>query len=101
MKKILCSLAAILLAACFLFASPVYSGILEPDANKAQHASAGQIAGDLLLIRPVTLGLTIIGTGLFIVTSPFTLAGGNFTHSAEVFVVEPATYTFGYPLGSY
>lgn len=100
-KHLIKSLTAAVIAVCLVSTSPVYGGLLEPDAAKSQHASAGRIAGDFLLIRPVMLGFTIIGTGVFIVTSPFTLIGRNFTHSAEVMVGEPAMCTFGYPLGSY
>jgi hypothetical protein len=92
---------AVVLVVCFLAASPVYGRMLEPDAERAQSASAGEIVGDFLLIRPIMLGATIIGAGVFIVSSPFTLIGRNFTQSAKVLVAEPAMCTFGYPLGSY
>ena len=95
------SVTAVVLVVCFVLASPVYGRMLDPDAERAQKASAGEIAGDILLIRPIMLGITIIGAGVFIVTSPFTLIGQNFTHSAKVMVGDPAMYTFGYPLGSY
>jgi len=100
-KYFIRSVTAVVLVVCFLAASPVYGGMLDPDAERAQQASAGEIAGDFLLIRPIMLGITVIGAGVFIVTSPFTLIGRNFTRSAKVMVGEPATYTFGYPLGSY
>ena len=74
---------------------------LNPDPERAKTASAGEIAGDLLVIRPLTLGATFIGAGLLVITSPLTLMGQNFTRSAEVLFIEPAMYTFGYPLGSY
>jgi hypothetical protein len=92
---------AVVLVLCVSWFSPVYGGMLDPDAKRAQKASAGEIAGDFLLIRPIMLGITVIGAGVFIVTSPFTLIGRNFTRSAKVLVGEPAMYTFGYPLGSY
>lgn len=95
------TVTAAVLVMCFMLVSPASGGMLEPDCERAQHASAGEIACDLILIRPIMLGITVIGTGLFIVTAPFTLIGRNFTHSAEVMVADPAVYTFGYPLGSY
>ena len=51
-----------LLVSVFISVSPAYGGLLQPDAERAQHASAGAIAGDLLIIRPVTLGATFIGS---------------------------------------
>ncbi len=85
----------------FTATSPVSADILSPDVERSQHATAGEIAGDFCIIRPIGLMVTIIGTGLFIVTAPCTLLGQNIGRSAEVFVVEPAIATFAYPLGSY
>ena len=95
------SAVATVLVLFFAAASPVNGGMLKPDAERAQHATAGEIVGDLLIIRPIMLGITFIGTGLWIVSAPFTLMGQNFTRSAEVLFIEPSMYTFGYPLGSY
>ena len=69
--------------------------------EKAEEASATAIVADAVFIRPFWLTCTVLGTGLFVLTSPFTLIGKNLGHSAEVFVAEPAINTFGYPLGSY
>lgn len=85
----------------FVAASPASGGMLKPDAERAQHASAGEVIGDLLIIRPIMLGITFIGTGLWIVSAPFTLMGQNFRRAGEVLFIEPSMYTFGYPLGSY
>jgi hypothetical protein len=49
---------------------------------------------DGLVVRPVMLGLTVLGTGLFIITSPFSLMGGNFGDAAQELVVKPAKMTF-------
>ena len=100
-KYFIRSVTVVVLVVCFMWVSPVCGGMLEPNAENAQNASAGEIAADFLLIRPIMLGITVIGAGVFIVTSPFTLIGRNFTRSAKVMVGEPAMYTFGYPLGSY
>jgi hypothetical protein len=94
-------MTAAVLVMCFMLVSPASGGMLKPDAERAQHASAGEIVGDLLVIRPIMLGITFIGTGLWIVSAPFTLMGQNFRRSGEVLFIEPAMYTFGYPLGSY
>ena len=69
--------------------------------EKAEEASATAIVADAVFIRPFWLTCTVLGTGLFVLTSPFTLIGKNIGHSAEVLVAEPAINTFGYPLGSY
>lgn len=64
-------------------------------------STAAEITVDLLIVRPVCLAGTLLGIGGFVVTLPFTLIGQNAGHSAEVFIVEPAKYTFTHPLGSY
>lgn len=100
-KKMLLFVYFVIIFYFTVLESPLSAEVLAPNADKAQQASAGEIAGDLLIIRPVCLGLTVIGAGVLIVAAPFTLAGQNFRRSAEVLFIEPAMYTFGYPLGSY
>jgi hypothetical protein len=95
------SAVAAVLVLLFAAASPVSGGVLEPDCERSQHATAGEIVGDLLIIRPITLAITFVGTGFWIASAPFTLIGGNFRRAGEVMFIEPAMYTFGYPLGSY
>jgi hypothetical protein len=72
-----------------------------PSCERVEKASATEIVGDLFLIRPVWFAFTVLGTGAFVVTSPFTVIGGNIKHAAEVCVVKPAKRTFSYPLGAY
>ena len=73
----------------------------KPCCEKAEEASAAAMFADAVFIRPFWLTCTVLGTGLFVLTSPFTLISRNIGHSAKVFVAEPAINTFGYPLGSY
>jgi hypothetical protein len=94
-------LSLVLLTAFFMtaFSTPV---IAEPSKDHARsNATAGAIVGDLILIRPVLVSLTILGSCCFVATLPFTLIGRNTTHAAKKLVVEPAQYTFTYPLGSF
>ncbi|MGH8563870.1 MAG: multidrug transporter [Gammaproteobacteria bacterium] len=62
---------------------------------------ADYMAADGLIARPLGIASTIIGTGLFIVTLPFSLIGGNVDEAGQVLVQEPATYTFGRCLGCF
>jgi hypothetical protein len=61
--------------------------------------SAGAMAFDLVLVRPVSLVATVLGTGLFVVSLPFTALAGDVKSPAERLVMEPARYTFTRPLG--
>ena len=49
---------------------------------------------DAGLVRPVGVAATIIGAGIFVVTLPFSLLGGNMEESAESLVLAPAKMTF-------
>jgi len=57
------------------------------------------MAGDLVIVRPIMLGITVIGTAVYVVSLPFTLAGGNSDEAAQTLVVGPAETTFVRCLG--
>ncbi len=80
------------------FTAPVMA---KPCCEKAEEASASAIFADAVFIRPFWMTCTVLGTGVFVLTSPFTLIGKNIGYSAKVLVAEPAIHAFGYPLGSY
>ena len=62
--------------------------------------SAGAMAFDLIIVRPVSLVATVLGTGLFIVSLPLALIQRDApTAAAKKLVAEPARYTFERPLG--
>lgn len=60
---------------------------------------AGAMAFDLIVVRPLGLVGTVLGTGLFVLQLPFAAIQGEFADPARRFVVEPARYTFTRPLG--
>lgn len=62
--------------------------------------SAGAMAADLILVRPVSLAATVLGTGLFILDLPLSVfQKGGPAQPFQRLVVEPARYTFTRPLG--
>ncbi|SHG62867.1 hypothetical protein SAMN04488068_0830 [Hydrocarboniphaga daqingensis] len=67
-----------------------------PDASPA----AAAMAFDLIVVRPLSLVATVIGSGLFLLQLPLALIQAEPpTAAAEKLVVEPARYTFDRPLG--
>ncbi len=56
--------------------------------------SALAMTGDAFFVRPVMLATTIIGTAIFIVSSPFAALGGNIGESFEQLVEKPFATTF-------
>jgi hypothetical protein len=91
----------ITVAIAFLLSFSAHAGDYE-DSNMSSDQykpSAEQMIVDGLIYRPLSLAGTIIGTGLFIVTLPFSLMGDNVDVAAERLVKDPASATFDRCLG--
>ncbi len=63
--------------------------------------TAGAMAIDAIAVRPLGLIATALGTGIFLVSLPFSALGGNVDQAARSLVVAPARFTFVRPLGEY
>jgi hypothetical protein len=61
--------------------------------------SAMAMTGDLLIARPLGIVITTIGAAAFVVSLPFSAAGGNVEQAAQTLVVGPARETFVRCLG--
>ncbi len=57
------------------------------------------MTADLIVGRPLGLVTTVLGTGAFIVSLPFSALGGNVEQAADHLVVKPAQATFVRCLG--
>ena len=64
-----------------------------------EEPSALAMAGDLILARPLLLVATVVGSVFYVVSLPFSLAGGNSVDAAKTLVVGPAAATFVRCLG--
>lgn len=60
---------------------------------------AFSMAGDLLIARPLLIAATAVGTGLFVVTLPFSALGGNVGEAADALIAEPGREAFARCLG--
>jgi hypothetical protein len=86
--------AAVLLA---LSSGPVRA---EDYRSAGDAPGAGAMAFDLVLVRPLGLVATVLGTGLFILQLPLSLIQGEPpVDPAKRLIVEPAQFTFQRPLG--
>ncbi len=56
---------------------------------------------DVVVMRPLGLASTVIGTALTVVALPFTIPSGSVEDSAREWIVRPAEYTFKRPLGDF
>lgn len=54
---------------------------------------------DGLIGRPLGLAVTVVGTGTFLATLPFTAASGDTGKAAHGMIVEPGAWTFTRPMG--
>ena len=80
---------------------PFTSAALAQDSQDQQEISADMMAADLLLVRPLGIAATLIGTVCFIVAYPFSAMGGNTETTYQKLVVEPARHAFKRPLGEF
>ncbi len=90
-----------LFAAVLLFtwaASPALAG--EKQYIAGEDRNAASMIFDLVLLRPLGLAATVVGTAFFVVSLPFSVLGGNTGEAAKKLMVEPAKYTFTRPLGA-
>jgi hypothetical protein len=62
---------------------------------------AGSMAGDALVARPLGLCATVIGTGIFVVSLPFSLLGRNTDKAFDYLMADPFQFTFSRPLGEF
>ncbi len=86
------------LLAVFLMIMTALPGIAMAESI-TERPSGAEMTADLILVRPLMLGATVIGTVIFIVSSPFSALGGNFMEAADTLVATPFKSTFMRCLG--
>ena len=82
----------------FLFSCISVPVFAAPRGN-ATEPSGADILTDLVYVRTTSFVSTVLGTAWFLISLPFTAAGGNAGDAAEVLVVNPGKLTFCQPLG--
>ena len=90
------SIIVLTLVFCLIGAVP--AAAVEP-AQPNKDISAGAMAADILLLRPLGIATTVAGTILYMVSIPFSAPAGNHLQVREKLVQEPARYTFQRQLG--
>ncbi|GAA5315938.1 MAG: hypothetical protein AseanaTS_11430 [Candidatus Pelagadaptatus aseana] len=64
-----------------------------------ENPSALAMTTDALIVRPVMIATTIVGSALWLVSAPFSLMGGNADQAADTLIVGPAESAFKRCLG--
>lgn len=87
-------LLALVLAAMPLAAAAQYDDTITGDR-------AADMVVDAVIMRPLGLAATVLGTALTVVTLPFTIPSGSVGETAHELIVRPVEYTFKRPLGDF
>ncbi|MBW2369730.1 MAG: hypothetical protein JRH15_17810 [Deltaproteobacteria bacterium] len=93
--------STVIMVAVMLMTAPLGSAAMAGSETDSEKASAEKMAVDLLVMRPLGFGSTILGTALYAVSLPFSLLGGNTKQVWETAVEKPAEFTFKRPLGEF
>lgn len=100
MRKITKRSIAFFLIATLVFV-PLATTAAAADQTQDDEISAGAMAIDFLIVRPVGIVSVILGTAVFVVSLPFSALGGNAGIAGEKLVAEPFYYTFARKLGQF
>jgi hypothetical protein len=92
MKKIVCFLLIPLIV--FSFSSFIFASDYYPE-----NPSAGDVVGDILILRPVGLIGTVIEAVAFVVSLPVTLSLSRDEEAYDFLIRDPYAFTFRRPLG--
>ena len=79
---------------------PVVPVLAQPEF-KNEKAGAEEMMADFLVARPLGLVSLVVGSAFFVVSLPFSVAGGNVDAVSEKLVKEPAHFLFTRPLGEF
>jgi multisubunit Na+/H+ antiporter MnhC subunit len=71
----------------------VTTGRAEDDSGPMQSAA------DALVVRPLCLAATVVGSAVFVLALPWAAASKSVKKTADTLVVKPANATFTRPLG--
>ena len=78
---------------------PFCTHALAQEPGQQDDLDAGKMTVDFLVVRPLAIVSTVVGTAIFIVSIPFSALGRNVKPAANALVVEPFQFTFTRPLG--
>jgi len=78
-----------------------YAGAADKNTGGEEGPSAGLMAADLVLARPLGIASTALGCVIFVASLPFSLPGGNSKAVFKTTVGKPAEFTFKRPLGAF
>lgn len=90
----------LLLIAAMIFI-PFGTSALAQSKTMDNNVSGEAMTADLLVIRPLGIVASVVGSAIFIVSLPFSALGGNTKIAYQKLVKDPAKFTFKRPLGDF
>ena len=90
----------IFMISVFLIA-PFASTALADDYFEREDPSGALMIFDVILVRPIGIVATVVGSVFYVVSLPFSLLGENSDEAGQALVKDPAAYTFSRPLGEF
>ena len=84
-----------------LICIPFASSALAEQYFEAKEPGGGAMIYDMVVVRPIGLAATVIGSAFWLVSLPFSASGDNYDTATEKLVKEPTVYTFKRPLGEF
>ena len=91
----------ILIASITLFLCQGPMVLAQERIKELDDDKAGYMMGDLVVMRPLGIAATVVGSVFYVLSLPFSLAGGNEPEARQKLVNDPAGYTFKRPLGDF
>jgi hypothetical protein len=91
----------VILMISVLLIAPFASSAMAEEYFEREDPSGGMMIFDFLVVRPVGIVATAVGSGFYVVSLPFSLLGQNPGEAGVALVKEPAAYTFTRPLGEF
>jgi hypothetical protein len=84
-----------------LLIAPLASTALAEEFFERQDPGGGMMIFDFVVIRPIGIVATAVGSVFYVISLPFSALGDNTDQAAQALVKDPAAYTFSRPLGDF
>jgi len=89
----------VVLIVSFLIFSQAVPVALAEEHYESIGEKGGYMAADLVVLRPLGILATAVGSVVYMISLPFSMLGGNQEEAYQQLVLDPARYTFQRPLG--
>lgn len=93
--------SVIILMVTIMAAIPFGTSAMAQEYFEAAEPAGGEMLYDLVIVRPIGIIATAVGSVTYVLSLPFSALGGNVDAAGEKLVKDPFQYTFKRPLGQF